>query len=617
MMVLSSDEPLAGPITDCDLMTVVNESSEKDCARYHGLFVARARVAQDAGDITCAALFTLLAATCSFSLKTESPEDPFTPLFTIDGKRTPLPEDLSDVELSALSSILAAIVDWELRARISDVLWVRRRDHNAARLAIESYIRVAGALLETEDNWPKKAERCARALQLAAALGRKTPEFSSVVERIESYILARAKESSFAVKRLMDILLEHRQGNAERMSEVASAQASLATDEQAWPMAAEYHEVRARWEDRLGHTEEKKASLVAAAESYVRWGAECLQRERPSHIEAAEHLQHAIATLRSAGGQADRVDQLRRQLITIQERVMGELGVIEHETDLTDYAERARREVKRSRWQDALFKLAHVARPLSAEQLRKRVNDAAAHSAIIYLMPRTKIDVDGRPILRVPPLLNSNAEEREFAMFAAMCDQAALERDLLVAGVIRPARLQVLADHAIGEREFLTLVTANPFVTQGHELLFARGLRAGFVGDFIVASHLLMPSLEASIRRFMRAKGVITSTLRDGVQQVFSLNMLLNAPQANEMMGDDLVFNLRSLLSEPAGDNLRNRALHGLAHQFEYDGRPAYEFAWWLTLFVCMRFRVLADNATQETEPQRTDGTEGEEQSEE
>ncbi len=298
-----------------------------------------------------------------------------------------------------------------------------------------------------------------------------------------------------------------------------------------------------------------------------------------------------------------RIDELRRQLDEVQKGVLGELTVFEHKADLTKSAHLAMNHVKQPRWEDALFRLANLGRPLPAARLRKEVEDEIASHPINYLFASSKLDVDGRTVFRVPSLLTSDPKEREVALFVAMCEHAALERDFVVAGVIRPARLQVLSDHYIGEREFLTLVTANPFVGRGHELLYAKGLRAGFTGDFIVASHLLMTALEASIRGILQAKGMITSGIREGIQQVYSLNVLLTAPHATALLGENLVFNLRSLLVDPGGDNLRNRALHGLAHQYEYQDRPAYEFAWWLTLHLCMRYRLIADTATTQPSP--------------
>jgi hypothetical protein len=459
--------------------------------------------------------------------------------------------------------------------------------------------------LHNEENLNKQRERCSRALQLAALLG-KGPEFSDVVEHIERYILARCSASSFAAKILMDILLEYRQGDAARMVELANAQVVRATSDHVWPLAGDYYRVKAQWEDRLGRSEDKRASLAGAAETYVSWATECLARTPPSHIQAAEHLHHAIAGLREAGGQSQRIDELRRQLDEVQKGIREELTVFEHNTDLTESAHLAMEHVKQPRWEDALFRLASLGHPLPAARLRKEVEDEAATHAINYLFAGSKLDADGRTIFRVPPLLTNDPKEREVALFVAMCEHAALERDFVVAGLIRPARLQVLSDHYIGERDLLTLVTANPFVGRGHELLYAKGLRAGLTGDFIVASHLLMPALEASIRGILQAKGMITSGIREGIQQVHSLNVLLTAPDATALLGEDLVFNLRSLLADPGGENLRNRALHGLAHQYEYQDRPAYEFVWWLTLHLCMRYRLLSDTATTQPSPSAT-----------
>ena len=62
-----------------------------------------------------------------------------------------------------------------------------------------------------------------------------------------------------------------------------------------------------------------------------------------------------------------------------------------------------------------------------------------------------------------------------------------------------------------------------------------------------------------------------------------SLNQLLESPQAVEVLGKDFVFQLRALLTEKAGFNLRNLYSHGLltddaVHQ---DG---LFMLWWLLL---------------------------------
>ena len=62
--------------------------------------------------------------------------------------------------------MLGQIDDAEFTARIADVIWLRRRDVKAARLAVESYL-ASGKRLENPVNWVQGLERYERALRLA------------------------------------------------------------------------------------------------------------------------------------------------------------------------------------------------------------------------------------------------------------------------------------------------------------------------------------------------------------------------------------------------------------------------------------------------------------------
>jgi hypothetical protein len=57
-------------------------------------------------------------------------------------------------------------------------------------------------------------------------------------------------------------------------------------------------------------------------------------------------------------------------------------------------------------------------------------------------------------------------------------------------------------------------------VPEGHEGIYARGLFAGFKGDFLTATHLLVPQFESSIRHVLSQCGVVVSKLdRFGIQE--------------------------------------------------------------------------------------------------
>jgi hypothetical protein len=71
------------------------------------------------------------------------------------------------------------------------------------------------------------------------------------------------------------------------------------------------------------------------------------------------------------------------------------------------------------------------------------------------------------------------------------------------------------------------------------------------------------------------------------IQEVRSLDKLLLMPETMEAFGEDHVFELRGILTEEFGSNLRNRIAHGLASDGDcYE--PATEHLWWLLLRLCI-----------------------------
>ncbi len=154
---------------------------------------------------------------------------------------------------------------------------------------------------------------------------------------------------------------------------------------------------------------------------------------------------------------------------------------------------------------------------------------------------------------------------------------------------IWPARAQILDEHALRLEDFEWVVGGNPLVPPGRERLFARGLLAGFEGDWVVATHLLIPQLEQALRQQAKSAGIVTTTLEaDGTEMERDLGWLLTHEQAATWLGTDVAFNLRALLIEKFGQNLRNLVAHGLAEEGHMDSEPAI-YLWWLTIHLLMQ----------------------------
>jgi hypothetical protein len=113
--------------------------------------------------------------------------------------------------------------------------------------------------------------------------------------------------------------------------------------------------------------------------------------------------------------------------------------------------------------------------------------------------------------------------------------------------------------------------------------------------------HLLVPQIEASIRHVLQQRGIITSTLRaGGVQEEKDIKDFLEMPEVERLFGVDTVFDLRGILIERFGHNLRNQLAHGLLPEGGFY-REASAYLWWLILRLCwvgFRLAHLPDEET-------------------
>jgi hypothetical protein len=269
------------------------------------------------------------------------------------------------------------------------------------------------------------------------------------------------------------------------------------------------------------------------------------------------------------------------------------------EEKLEQSAQAAAALVKGQSFEDAILRLAYVAEPSRPAELRKRIEHNEGGGVFTQMFGATTVRSDGQISDTKPPLDSGDPKEREEAVVKEMYSQARTIDWIARAQVlIEPARQQVVAEHAARRVDLLFLVQDNPFVPVGREGLFLRGLHAGLHGDIVVALHLLLPQIENSIREILTTHGVITSKLEsDTTQDERDLGWMLTHPQMAKIFGEGMTFDLRGLLVERFGLNLRNYLAHGLLAEQQMI-TPGALYAWWLVLRLCSIPIIKAKNAT-------------------
>ena len=221
---------------------------------------------------------------------------------------------------------------------------------------------------------------------------------------------------------------------------------------------------------------------------------------------------------------------------------------------------------------------------------------------LIYWLPWVLTDPRGRQTAFMHSPLDSNLtpELKDAAIRSWMFWHARMMQEATVLGILAPTRAQILQEHRIRHKDLWPFVANNPFIPPDRADIFLQGLLAGFNGDFLTAAHLLLPQVENSIRVLLEMRDVPTTKLppgHDEPQDVFDLNRVFNEPALYAavvaIFGEDLVFELRGLLVERFGSNLRNRFAHGLMSAGEFYA-PVVVYFWWLTLRIVCAPTIIA-----------------------
>ena len=300
-----------------------------------GVFDTAAVERETARDDRGKRVYSFLSAIASCYAKYDTKGNPYGPMWQLaDGSRTFMVEDLTTSELLTLKEILEEITDPEFRARIGDVLWLSCRDYKAAQVAIQAFIESARRL-EADDLWPTFITRLERALQLVATLGFGKELHQSVVAEVESTIsrYELSPESGALCARLMRLLLDQNQGDYARYGALAEKLARSYSESKIWHFAEEYWDVAARWHRRASKAADEQRCQLEGAEILISKAEDNLIGENPSYGFAAHWMSSGVEALRRAKAAPERVEEVHKRTLELQQLALTELKTIELNID--------------------------------------------------------------------------------------------------------------------------------------------------------------------------------------------------------------------------------------------------------------------------------------------
>lgn len=586
-----------GDIRSYDWQSKIAQVPRRDCWKYCEAFGSGIKECTDAGDDLGRRVYLLLHAVASFQPNYDSRENAYGPgRWNSDGSRSIMAEDLSDDDLKALRGILEEITDFEFRARVGDVIWESQRDHKAAQIAVRAFLESA-RIHKTDDLWPPYTDRLDRAAQLSARLGFGQPLHQEVVAVLKAAVkefVANAK-SGLLCHHLMTTLILSEVPEVEEYAALAERLANEFAAAGESDFSHRYWELAARWWRNAKNEVNVQRCQIAGAEGAIEATEKSLNEKKLEYSQAAFWIGRAVEELRQAKGEPTRIKEIHRRFLELQQLALSQMKPMDlmgEEIPGFADAERQTQEaaanlVRGQSFEKAVGRLAFLGGPTDVQSLRAQMEDQSKEFIWDKIIGSSALDRSGKVSDWIPAIGFGAAVDEEALRKKMVQNAREIQWPLKVTWEIEPSRLVIVEEHAIRRRKLVFLVAGNPFVPPGHEGICVRGLQAGFLGDWLLAMHLLIPQLEASLRYVLQQRGVVTSTLdADRIQQERDINQLLWLPEIEEIFGVEIAFDLRGILIERFGHNMRNESAHGLMPEGAFY-QPASVYLWWLTLRLC------------------------------
>lgn len=556
-----------------------------------------AQSATEAGKASVAKVLWLLSGACSMMLTPSSANEPFKPMLVMNGSHSALPEDFAESDIEFFSLVMEEVDDPWLQARLADLVWLLKRAPRSpkhALMAIDAYRRIPLDM----DTWGHGGDECwERAISLTQMLGTGAGERMKEIETAITAAFEVAKEEDgYLALWLADLLAANHLAHG-KVPEIAKKLELFARffDEQGdLHSAREFSVGAAKWFKASGETGKATEMTVFVAEGWAKEAVARTLTDQPSYRVAAGFYEEAIQTCRSiprsqrANYQVDkRIVELQKSLNEASERSRTEMTSFSSDPiDITQLVETARDAVRGKSTLDALAAIANIYPGARVVELRKTSEGMLKEypfQALISVISKSR---DGRVIAKRPGMKpgDTSSEDYQAVLLAEMEKYYVMELQLVVQGYIWPALEVMVLEHRLREGDFFSIATNSPIVPPGRERLFAKALFAGYEKDFAVSLHLLVPQIEHLVRYHLKAAGAKTTILSDdGIETENALGTLVDLPETTKIFGEDVTFELKALLCDPRGPNLRNEVAHGLLDDGAFQSAHAV-YAWWFGL---------------------------------
>ena len=502
-------------------------------------------------------LYTLIKNICSLHVEISIDAVEFQPSIIMGENRSFGIQDMAETDFDLLESIDLEKLPVNIRARIADLLWQKRKNHKASLVAIDAYLEMFN-LLYSDDDWFDCIDMIHRVLCLSTQVNQKEKRHEACEVLYKHIIRIYASDDSFLSIRLLEIVIREKYGNPDDLISILdqviqNSFLNVRKAEEAYTLRANCF----KWKkDSAGVL----TSNILLAQYYEEKAHELDLKDFHAIATAEQFLKKAIFLYRD-NQKPKEAERLGKQLVQVQSKLPQVMDSIQQRYDVSALQEYIEECFDGLSFQEALLRLAQFTLFRKKKDVKKSLLKGGMFP---YFFSSVVTNTAGQTILNLKPLSIQHPESD-----LALLDQhihrhlSTLENedgDLFLFRAISIIRKKYTFQ--VDDLDFL--IENNYLIPTGRGNIIKHAIFMSLTGNEYEAIHILAPQIENLFRNLATELGALTVTLEaDGTSKSKALTSVFDLPELVKSYDNDILFLFKGLLNDPAGANIRNVVAHG------------------------------------------------------
>lgn len=578
----------ADQILSVDFEKFIENDDVMDCSEYDTALRNAGDQADKVGNSKQAEVCRLMAAICGMHFRPEDAIEPFAPMVVwAGGSRSLCGSDFCQDQLDALKIVCPSLKNIAIRTRIADIIWTNDKTaSDFGRVAIDGYVSMIECLAndtgterfhEANPSGVTTEDYIKRAAIIARRTGWTRGENDALrAAALACFDHALGSGDGYAKTRFGELVRRLRLLDAAELVRKLTPHVAILLDIPDYFQAEALQGLIVEIERSTAKGDQHRAAVLALVEVFERKAAAYDMGFLKTHA-----IQQAIDTLHGVKGVREKRTELHQMLKDAQINVMEEFGQISHQTDIFDIIKAVLQDFEGLDLLDTLARLASHARPPSPESLVESAREQAKQFPLSGLFSSSILDDRGRTVAKAPGA--SFGDVGDEVLRHKIIQHEGIRIGLLVGSTLEPVREKLMAENKISLHLLQVIASISPFVPEGTEYIFARGLHSFLHGDYLIASALLVPYLEQGLRSFVEFAGrSSTSIATGGIEASIGLGPLLSDHRdvLETVFGKSMIFCIENMFVHDLGPKVRHRHCHGLLSDGHYYGRDNIYCSW-------------------------------------